>query len=103
MVADAMTPARQANGFANVALAERAAGMGPVTMHGYLKQMSGRGRNQAQSRSRNAAGFTRRGAARQPRGGTFRHCEPPGSRECAPDDRLREANPSFRKRGHGSQ
>ncbi len=34
MVADTMAPAGQANGFADVALAERAAGMGPVAMHG---------------------------------------------------------------------
>src|SRR6185312_15662110 len=40
MVADAMAPAGQANGLADMALAERAAGLGPVTMHGCLKQMS---------------------------------------------------------------
>src|SRR6516165_3841371 len=37
MVANAVTPAGQANRLADVALAERAAGMGPVTMHGCLK------------------------------------------------------------------
>src|SRR6185369_1161237 len=36
MVADAVAPARQPDGLANMALAERAAGMGPVTMHGVL-------------------------------------------------------------------
>jgi hypothetical protein len=41
MIADAMAPARQANGLIDIALAERAAGMGPVTMHGNPeKQMS---------------------------------------------------------------
>ena len=34
MVADAMAPAGQTNVLADVAVAERAAGMGPVTMHG---------------------------------------------------------------------
>ena len=34
MVANAMAPARQPNGLADMAVAERAAGMGPVTMHG---------------------------------------------------------------------
>jgi hypothetical protein len=34
MVADAMAPARQAGGLVDIAFAERAASMGPVTMHG---------------------------------------------------------------------
>jgi hypothetical protein len=34
MIANAMDPAGQPNRLANVALAERAAGVGPVTMHG---------------------------------------------------------------------
>jgi hypothetical protein len=33
MVANAMTPAGQTNALADIALPERAAGMGPVTMH----------------------------------------------------------------------
>src|SRR6266851_6260692 len=37
MVANAMTPARQPSRLADMALAERAAGVGPVTMHGYSK------------------------------------------------------------------
>src|SRR5438445_13081037 len=37
MVANAMAPARQPNCLANIAVAERAAGVGPVTMHGYSK------------------------------------------------------------------
>ena len=37
MVADAMAPARQPDGLADVALAERAAGVGPVAMHGIPK------------------------------------------------------------------
>ena len=37
MVADAMAPAGQADRLVDVAVAERAAGMGPVTMHGYPK------------------------------------------------------------------
>ena len=37
MVANAMAPARQPNRLVDVALAERAAGMGPVTMHGVPK------------------------------------------------------------------
>ena len=53
MVADAMTPARQANGFADIALAERAAGMGPVTMHGCLNDLGGF-ESEAESRVRNA-------------------------------------------------
>src|SRR5581483_6942871 len=50
MVADAVTPAREANDLADVALAERAAGMGPVTMHGCLKRMSGGTNRTAKSR-----------------------------------------------------
>jgi len=38
MVADAVAPARQADLFANVAVAERAAGMRPVTMHGISRK-----------------------------------------------------------------
>jgi hypothetical protein len=34
MIANAMAPAREANRLADMAFAERAAGMGPVTMHG---------------------------------------------------------------------
>ncbi len=37
MVANAMAPARQPNRLVNMALAERAAGVGPVTMHGALE------------------------------------------------------------------
>src|SRR5262249_52940934 len=73
MVADAVAPAGQANGLADVALAERAAGMGPVTMHGCLgrcRKGCRRGRNQAQKPVPNAAGFTRHALARQPSGGT---------------------------------
>jgi hypothetical protein len=40
MVANAMAPARQPNSLADMALAERAAGMGPVTMHGVLEKLS---------------------------------------------------------------
>src|SRR5215813_3506983 len=39
MVTDAMAPAGEADLFANVALAERAAGMGPVTMHGNSRKL----------------------------------------------------------------
>ena len=35
MVADAMAPAGEPDGLADIALAERAAGMGAVTMHGW--------------------------------------------------------------------
>jgi hypothetical protein len=35
MVANAMAPPRQANRLVDMAVAERAAGVGPVTMHGY--------------------------------------------------------------------
>jgi hypothetical protein len=34
MVADAVAPARQTNGLVDIAVAERAASVGPVTMHG---------------------------------------------------------------------
>src|ERR1700761_9774978 len=34
MVADTMAPARQPDGLVDIAVAERAAGVGPVTMHG---------------------------------------------------------------------
>ena len=37
MVADAMAPARQPNGLADIALTEGAAGVGPVTMHEHSK------------------------------------------------------------------
>jgi hypothetical protein len=37
MIAYAMAPARQANALADVALTESAAGVGPVTMHGYSR------------------------------------------------------------------
>ena len=37
MVANAMAPARQPDRLVDMALAERAAGVGPVTMHGYSK------------------------------------------------------------------
>lgn len=36
MVANAVTPAREADGLVDVCFAQRAAGMGPVTMHGIL-------------------------------------------------------------------
>jgi hypothetical protein len=45
MVADAVAPAGQADLFANVALAERAAGMGPVTMHGISRKQLSVGSN----------------------------------------------------------
>jgi len=38
MVANAMAPAGQTRRLVNVVLAERAAGMGPVTMHGISKK-----------------------------------------------------------------
>src|SRR5882724_470712 len=41
MVADAMAPARQPNRLADMAVAERAAGMGPVTMHGNPEKAGG--------------------------------------------------------------
>ena len=37
MVANAVAPARQPNGLVDIAVAERAAGVGPVTMHGCSK------------------------------------------------------------------
>ncbi len=37
MVANTMAPARQPNTLADIALTEGAAGVGPVTMHGYSK------------------------------------------------------------------
>jgi hypothetical protein len=36
MVANSVAPARQADGLVDVCFAQRAAGMGPVTMHGIL-------------------------------------------------------------------
>ena len=67
VVANAMTPARQANGFANMALTERAAGMGPVTMHECLNRMS-EGRSGGQMAGpKERAGFTRGEVGRQPK------------------------------------
>src|SRR6185312_6871830 len=90
MVADAMAPAGQANGLADMALAERAAGMGPVTMHGCLEQMSDGSESGARGRPKRGR-FTRARLRRQPSGGTFRHRDPTGPRYARPDDRLREA------------
>ena len=73
MVADAMAPAGQPNRLADMALAERAAGMGPVTMHGGPENGCRRDRNrQAERPARSAAGFTRArsGAATE----CARHC-----------------------------
>jgi hypothetical protein len=67
MVANAMAPAGQPYGLADVALAERAAGMGPVTMHGFLKdQMSEKSNRELQSLPKARGGFTRGFGARQP-------------------------------------
>jgi hypothetical protein len=73
MVANAMAPAGQANGFADIAVAERAAGMGPVTMHGVLEPMvsesfESRAENRPETRER----FTRGAQARQPNACLFR-------------------------------
>jgi hypothetical protein len=38
MVADAVAPAGQPDRLVDIALAERAAGMGPVTMHGISRE-----------------------------------------------------------------
>src|SRR5258706_7787005 len=42
MVANPMAPAGQTNRLVDMAFAERAAGVGPVTMHGYPNRWSGR-------------------------------------------------------------
>ena len=44
MVANTMAPAGQTNALADIALTERAAGVGPVTMHGYSRNKCRRGR-----------------------------------------------------------
>src|SRR6202021_2462723 len=44
MVADPVAPARQPHGLVDVAVAERAAGVGPVTMHGCSKNRCRRAR-----------------------------------------------------------
>src|ERR1700689_2220341 len=44
MVADTMAPAGQTDGLVDVGVAERAAGVGPVTMHGYPEKLVLEGR-----------------------------------------------------------
>jgi hypothetical protein len=41
MVANAVAPAGQTNRLVDMAVAERAAGVGPITMHDVLKQLAG--------------------------------------------------------------
>src|SRR5262249_34538297 len=65
VVADAMAPAGQADLFANVALAERAAGVGPVTMHGISRKQLSEGSN----RGLNACPELREGLAEGTVGG----------------------------------
>src|SRR5277367_3858621 len=70
MIANAMAPARQPNRLANIALAERAAGMGPVTMHGVLKDQCWKVESGAQSLPKARGGCTRGRKGRQPNAGT---------------------------------
>jgi hypothetical protein len=66
MVANAMAPAGQADRLADMAVAERAAGVGPVTMHGIPKNQMSEDRIEGQKPPRRASGFTRGCQARQP-------------------------------------
>src|SRR5262249_44629762 len=79
VVTDAVAPARQADLLANMALAERAAGMGPVTMHGMSRNSCRRDRILRKSQVRIPGGFTRGNDGRQPN-------EPPvlGSKKAPP-------------------
>src|SRR5260370_9616975 len=64
MVAKSMVPARKPNALADIALTEGAAGVGPVTMHGYSKSRCRR--REAETCLQRASGFTRGNPARQP-------------------------------------
>ena len=58
MVANTMAPAGQTNALVDIAVTERAAGVGPVTMHGY-PEIASEGRIMGSAASREASGFSR--------------------------------------------